>query len=189
MMNNELEQTILEWASSTTPTQPPDNFYCPTRDVFQARLDTLRILLEKKRALKNSASLLTAIVGEIGNNAFDHNIGNWQDIVGVYFSYDFDAGVIVCADRGQGILATLQKIRPTIATDEEAVRVAFTEKLSGRAPENRGNGLKFVRSVIGAQQWHLEMRSGEAQATINQGFTIKKNDLPLPGCVVGIRFL
>ena len=54
---------------------------------------------------------------------------------------------IVLADRGLGILETLKQVRPTLKTHIEAVNVAFTEILSGRAPEKRGNGLKFVREV------------------------------------------
>lgn len=43
---------------------------------------------------------------------------------------------IVLADRGLGILETLKQVRPTLKTHIEAVNVAFTEILSGRAPEN-----------------------------------------------------
>jgi len=38
---------------------------------------------------------------------------------------------------------------PELSTDEEAVRTAFTKVVSGRAPESRGNGLKFVRKNNG----------------------------------------
>jgi len=187
MLKGLLDQA-LQWVSVETATQPPDDFYCQTRDVFQARLDTLRILLEREQSFKDIAPLLTAITGEIGNNSFDHNSGNWRDIAGIYFQYDIQGRMIVCADRGQGIRATLQKVRPAIALDEDALRVAFTERISGRAPEKRGNGLKFVRAVVAQQQWHLTLRSGEAEAVVNEQFVIQKSTPSLHGCVVSIHF-
>ncbi len=93
-------------------------------------------------------SLVTAIAGEIGNNSFDHNLGNWADIPGIFFSYSLRSKYVVLADRGQGILATLKRVRPELTSADEALKVAFTETISGRYPEFRGNGLKFVRSII-----------------------------------------
>ncbi|MBI2340335.1 MAG: hypothetical protein HYU99_08235 [Deltaproteobacteria bacterium] len=55
---------------------------------------------------------------------------------------------IVIADRGQGILSSLKRVLPSLKDDQEALETAFEKKLSGRAPEKRGNGLKFVRGVI-----------------------------------------
>lgn len=188
MQTKDLFPEILTWASGQTVVEPPAIFYCATRDVFQARLDTFRITLEREAKFQNSASLLVAVVGEIGNNSFDHNIGNWCDIPGVYFQYDITDNTVVCTDRGQGIRATLQRIRPEIQNDTEALRVAFTEKISGRSPEQRGNGLKFVRTVVREQHWHLEMRSGDARATVNESLTIDKTTPYVRGCYGEIRF-
>jgi hypothetical protein len=179
---------ILMWVSGQTVVEPPADFYCATRDVFQARLDSFRLALEWEDRFKNISSLLVAIVGEIGNNSFDHNIGNWRDIPGTYFRHDVGVRIIVCADRGQGVRTTLQKIRPEIQDDKEALHVAFTEKISGRSPEQRGNGLKFVRTIIKEQHWHLEMRSGDALATLNTALTIDNTTPFVQGCYVMIRF-
>ncbi|MBI4276315.1 hypothetical protein HY629_00555 [Candidatus Uhrbacteria bacterium] len=176
------------WASAPTGTQPPDDLYCQTRDVFQARLDTFRLTLERAGEYKEQSSLLIAVIGEIGNNSFDHNIGNWRDIPGVYFYTDVSQGMVVCADRGQGIRRTLQAIRPDIDSDRDALRIALTEKISGRAPEQRGNGLKFVRAVVNEQHWHLEMQSGDARATVNEQLSIDNSVSPVQGCYVSIRF-
>ena len=62
---------------------------------------------------------------------------------------------IVLADRGQGILTTLKRVRPELINSSEAMRLAFTETISGRYPETRGNGLKFVRSIIVEIHSHL----------------------------------
>ena len=55
---------------------------------------------------------------------------------------------------------TLQQVRPNLATDVEALNVAFTEIVSGRNPEKRGNGLKVVRSVVESNEISLLFRSG-----------------------------
>mgnify|MGYP001615818303 CR=1 FL=1 len=137
-------------ASSEGVPKDPDE-HCPTRDVFTGRLDHARILLERSPAFQVIASELIAAVGEIGNNAFDHNIGQWRDVPGSWFGWTLEAKqwTAVIADRGQGVLATLRRIRPALLDDSEALRVAFHEVISGRSPEQRGNGLKFVASVVG----------------------------------------
>lgn len=120
-----------------------------TRDVFQARLDRFYQDVIPKLDIE-AGSLLTAIIGEIGNNSFDHNLGQWRDIPGCWFEYRVSEQSVFCqlADRGQGVRASLQRIVPTLTSDQEAVEVAFYKSISGRAPEKRGNGLKFVRGVI-----------------------------------------
>ena len=113
------------------------------------------------------ASLLTLVAGEIGDNSFAHNFGNWPDLPGVFYAYDIAKRVIVLADRGRGVKATLQQIRPTLATDVDALKVAFTEIVSGRNPEKRGNGLKVVRNVVEkSDQIGLLFRSGIGIVTI-----------------------
>src|SRR5262249_41776164 len=52
------------------------------------------------------------------------------------------------ADRGQGIFHSLTKVHPIIKTEQAALKAAFEAIISGRAPEQRGNGLKFVRKTI-----------------------------------------
>lgn len=143
--------------------------YCETRDLFQAK--TNHLLLESRTFIPNEniSFLLTAIVGEIGNNSFDHNLGHWRDIPGIYFAANFNEKIIVIADRGQGVLATIKKVKPETKNDEEAIRVAFCEKVSGRAPEKRGNGLKFVKKIIEENSWELLFHSGNAVCQITKG--------------------
>ena len=139
--------------------------YCPTRDVFQARLESLRARLERSGFEQHS--LFVASIGEIGNNAFDHNLGSWRDVPGIYF--DSDETTVIVADRGKGVRATLSRIEPGLQSDAEALEIAFTRKISGRSPEYRGNGLKFVKSVIEKQKWSLKFFSGIGKARIDRG--------------------
>jgi hypothetical protein len=141
---------------------------CPTRDIFQARLDTLyQETINRKLLPENEAALLTAVVGEIGNNCFDHNLGQWPDLTGCWFSWIYfeekKSLFVIVADRGQGIRNSLRRVRPDLKGEDEALQLAFEKRISGRSPEQRGNGLKFVRSVInGSDQRALLFYSGSA---------------------------
>ena len=75
--------------------------------------------------------------------------------------------------------------------DEEALRVAFTEIISGRAPEERGNGLKFVRNIAMSSNIEIYFKTGDAEVTIRKGDTelkIKKSNSPIRGCITLIKF-
>jgi len=161
-------------------------FYCRTRDVFQTRLDRmLRNLLNAKNSGEENSYIVSAVAGEIGNNSFDHNLGNWRDVPGIFFDYYFsdDKIGVVLADRGQGILNTLKKVKPELANDTEALKVAFTERISGRAPENRGNGLKFVRENVEQRKMHLDFYSGKAKAELNDDIKIDETNEKIKGCL------
>lgn len=136
------------WATSPTPTTLDPEQYCQTRDVFESRVRSFEHTLASLPDLAGLAPVIAAAIGEIGNNAFDHNIGNWPDEPGIFFAYDLHKRHVVVADRGRGLLATLQRVKPSLQTDAEALYTAFHEVLSGRAPEERGNGLKFVRNKV-----------------------------------------
>lgn len=183
-------QNATIWASSNNaPHIPPNDIYCQTRDVFTGRADRLLADLQRHTQNDNLSFLLSSVVGEIGNNSFDHNLGNWRDIPGLYFTTDLSAHIMVLSDRGQGISATLKKIKPQIKDDEEALTTAFYEHLSGRAPEQRGNGLKFVKKIITENNWELEFRSGMALCVIKNNITnITKSNINIPGTLAIIKF-
>ena len=177
------------------PTKEPEgSFYCPTSSEFKGRLSKLQGALEKLSDLEEYYSLIVAIVGEIGNNSFDHNLGNWPDISGIYFSYDTNKRQIALADRGQGVLRTLKRVKPDVKNDEDALHIAFTEVISGRAPEARGNGLKFVLEVVLSRPIELDFYSGAAKVSVKNGtveakkMKISRTDLYYSGCLVLIRF-
>lgn len=186
-----LVKLAKEWAISNVPKEAPSSFYCETNDVFSARLQSFSMQLERMPELKEIFPLIVAITGEIGNNSYNHNIGNWPDVPGIFFSYDLDQCQIVLADRGRGILKTLQPVVPNLKTDEEALKIAFTKYISGRAPEDRGNGLKFVRDVVFANSLQLKFYTGNAELELNQNATelnVKTSNLHFHGCIVIINY-
>jgi excisionase family DNA binding protein len=162
----DIESIARTWAGSQIAPELSPNHYCYTQDIFRTRLDKVALELDQDINSKNLVSLIIAITGEIGNNSFDHNFGNWPDVPGIFFACDKNKKIIVLADRGVGIRATLLKIRPKLENDITALTVAFTERLSGRFPEQRGNGLKFVRDMAMKNSIAVILQSGSAVAEI-----------------------
>jgi excisionase family DNA binding protein len=173
-------------------TEIPSQFYCADSATFNARVIKMGDELSQisDDFIKKIFSLIVAMAGEIGNNSFDHNLGNWKDIPGIFFAFDIKKRCVVLADRGQGILQTLKKVKPALSDDGEALIVAFTEIISGRAPEERGNGLKFVRRQIIKNSMKLYFKTGNAELEIfdESPLTIRKSDIPIQGCVALISF-
>ena len=161
-----IESIARVWAESPTAPELSSDQYCQTHDVFMARLDTMSLILDQDSSIKDIVPLIIAVTGEIGNNSFDHNFGNWPDVPGIFFNYNTDKRIIVLADRGLGIRATLLRVRLEIKDDIEALTVAFMERVSGRAPEQRGNGLKFVRDTAIKYPIGVSLQSGTAIAEI-----------------------
>ena len=179
------------WIEDDISREPDEKFYCQNSSVFQTRIMKLEKELSLVENLKATYPLIVAATGEIGNNSFDHNIGNWPDVPGIFFGYDLIARQIVLADRGQGILRTLKRVRPGLENDEQALLVAFTEILSGRAPEERGNGLKFVKKIVPIADIELFFQTGNATVK----FTKEKKDANVlhseksfRGCLALIKF-
>ncbi len=190
-MNHNLATLATQWitANETTASRLDPQWYCQTRDVFDVRLDAMtRDILQDHNTIDDHVYLIKAIVGEMGNNAFDHNIGNWPDMPGIFFGYDLVDKKIVLADRGRGVLATLQPVKPGLATDVDALKTAFTERLSSRIPERRGNGLKFVRESIADLRIHLTFSSGSATAELNKAMRIDTTTKNVRGCLAILEF-
>ncbi|MDO8617440.1 MAG: hypothetical protein Q7N87_00910 [Candidatus Uhrbacteria bacterium] len=141
----------LHWATSSTGSNPPNDFYCTTRDVGQARVEKLVAEFIRQSWNSNEAGLLAAVIGELVGNCFDHNLGKWRDVPGCWLETIVEREVFraIVADRGQGVLATLRQVLPELQDDKQALLVAFTKNITGRAPEQRGNGLKFVIRSLG----------------------------------------
>ena len=184
-----LQTLAKDWVESGT--EISTDLHCTDSSVFQARLHKMEQRLSDVEKLKNFFPLIVAIVGEIGNNSFDHNLGNWPDIPGEFFGYDINKRRVVLADRGQGVLTTLRRVRPALETHTEALKVAFSEVISGRAPENRGNGLKFVRKVIADNPIGLTFRTGDAELILKKDkadLHIHKAVSEFRGCLAFITF-
>lgn len=186
---SDLLQTARAWV--VTGKNFSEELYCQNSAVFQARLVRMENLLMQDQKTRDIFSLIVSITGEIGNNSFDHNLGQWPDTPGIFFGYDLNKRQIVLADRGLGILETLKRARPNLENHAQALEVAFTEIVSGRSPENRGNGLKFVRKVVSQNSINLFFQTGNAQLQLRGGSPdLKITDVKdsFHGCLVLISY-
>lgn len=186
---NDLFGLAGDWVLKGTEVSP--QFYCSNSAVFQTRLIQMQDLVAGVAGLNSIFSLVVAITGEIGNNSFDHNLGNWPDTPGIFFGYDIHKRNIVLADRGLGILATLKRVKPELDNHQEALRTAFTEIISGRSPESRGNGLKFVRKIVSENPIGLVFRTGDAELILAKDsgeLKIRSSLEPFRGCLAFITF-
>jgi len=156
-------------------------YFSPTRDVFTARLQSF--VSESKKYLE------AAVVGEIGNNTFDHNfVFESKYPRGVYCNFSYKKYVII-ADYGRGVKDSLLPVAPSIRGDTEAVEMAFTKQISGRSPEQRGNGLKFVSETVRQNCWRLFFQSGNGTCSIDKnGLSFLESGVSLPGCLAIICF-
>lgn len=189
VFTSDLIKLAQEWTNDVS--ELPATFYCANSAMFQARLFKMQDALVRANTSDSILSLVVAVAGEIGNNSFDHNLGKWPDVAGIFFGYDISKRQIVLADRGLGVLVTLSRVRPDLKSHSEALRVAFTEVVSGRAPEARGNGLKFVRQVVAENPISLFFRSGDAELRLkkdNNELFITRSDKNIRGCFTVIEF-
>lgn len=155
---------IIEWFNSGIKSSYIDSNFCNTRVDFNGRLSSYTNELSSK--LDTSCLyLLMASLGEIGNNSFDHNLGQWQDEMGCVFIRNKNYAIV--ADRGQGIKSSLSKVYKLGPSEDSYLSVAFTKIITGRMPEKRGNGLKFVSSMLSRCNMSLICVSNNEILSIN----------------------
>jgi len=136
----------IEWAfSKKIPVSNAD--VSETRDVFSARLNRF---VSYSELLTDDLPLVISTAGEVGNNSFDHNLGQWKDVPGCWFEIQKTKNRlwVLIADRGQGVFRSISRVIPKVKNDNEALEIAFNKRVSGRSTEQRGNGLKYVLNVI-----------------------------------------
>ena len=120
--------------------------FSETRDVFSARLHSY--ILETEKYLE------AAVIGEIGNNTFDHNFGFNNDYPkGVYCNTAYEQKYAILADYGKGLRQSLLSVLPSIASDVEAIEIAFTKRISGRSPEQTLTRFPFVPATFRKSFW------------------------------------
>jgi len=188
-LNIDLSNLVSNWLKSKKVI--PDKFYCPTSSIFQLRISKMEVLMSNSKKSGELSPLLVSIAGEIGNNSFDHNLGQWPDIPGIFFGYDLEKKEIILADRGVGILKTISKVKPSAKTDREALKIAFTEVISGRKPEARGNGLKYVRKIISKYPISLMFQTGKAKLNLkreNRDIYLETSPDNIKGCLAIINY-
>lgn len=157
------------------------DFWSPNKDIFDARLQTFN--------LRSQEWLFGAVIGEVGFNTFDHNFIFPNNVKkGLYCNFEIDEKSVLLVDFGRGIKNSLMRVLPDIKNDMEALQIAFTEIISGRAPEQRGNGLKFVLNSVVNNSWEMFYKSGTAVCIADStGYSFCKSDNNHDGCLCFLR--
>jgi len=147
--------------------------HCRTKDELEGRLHRFIRIFENFGMDSNDARTMTAIVGELGNNVFDHNLGNWPtDSTGcIILAQRYGGNVnriqVVIADFGSGFLASLKPAYPELKSDVDAIRKGLAG-FTGRLGEKRGNGLKTIQAwTIDKFRGTLSIHSGSGMANVN----------------------
>lgn len=174
-------KSVENITSNLLPIYSDNSNWSSNKDIFDARLQSYNLHTEQW--------LFGAVIGEIGFNTFDHNFGfNHSIKKGLYCNFEFDTDSVLLLDCGRGIKDSLTKVRPDLQDDLSAIRVAFTEMVSGRAPEQRGNGLKFVLNSIIQNNWYMYYQSGNAICLADStGYSFSTSELNYSGCLCLLR--
>lgn len=144
--------------------------HCLYRDNFNAQLGHFLLLLQSFGLNQDDAARVTALIGELGNNVFDHNLGNWPtDVVGCLVAMqnypDLHKVEIVIGDPGAGFYGSLKTAFPEISNDIEAIKKGLSGS-TGRVGEERGNGLRLI------QEWTIGNFSGKVTIHSGNGLVI-----------------
>lgn len=147
---------------------------CRYRDDFSARLDRLYKVFKNIGLDENQARLIAALVGELGNNVYDHNLGNWPtDISGCFITAQNYSQrkclEFVIGDPGIGFLGSLKNAYPDLKDDLGAIKLGLSGK-TGWIDTKRGNGLLFVQKAA------FERFSGEILIHSGNGLVIIGKD-------------
>jgi len=167
-----------------------DNVYevlhCVFRDELDARLSKIQRIFAHLGLNEVERSMATSLVGELGNNVFDHNDGQWPTSVrGAIILAQMNPKKrrveVVVADPGIGFSGSLKALNPNIASDVEAIKLGLTGA-TGRIGEPRGQGLQIV------QNWTIEkfagivrIHSGNGLVTVDANGQRAENVFPIIG--------
>ncbi|MBI3627828.1 MAG: hypothetical protein HY220_03765 [Candidatus Sungbacteria bacterium] len=149
--------------------------HCSFRDDFNARLQSrIRKMFTNFGMNADDEARATAMVGELGNNVFDHNEGLWPtEIRGAIITaqnYPTKKRIeISVADPGGGFLGSLRLSKPDLKDDIEAIELGLSG-ITGRMPEKRGNGLLVV------QDWTLNKFHGSVRIHSGAGLVVVDKD-------------
>ena len=117
--------------------------------------------------------MVVAVVGELGNNVFDHNLGNWPtDISGCFIvaqNYPKDRRLeLVIGDPGIGFLGSLKTAYPVLNDDLSAIKMGLSGK-TGWVDTKRGNGLIFVQNTTQARfSGNIVIHSGSGLVAVEK---------------------
>jgi len=155
--------------------------HCRLRSHFDGKLSYFLETFREFGLKKIDPERVTSLIGELGNNSFDHNLGNWPtDFMGcliIVKNYPKEKYVqVIVSDAGVGFLTSLLPAFPELKNDIEALRKGLRGN-TGRVGEKRGNGLKVI------QDWTIKNFSGKVSIQSGEGLIeVDKNGMHEEKC-------
>jgi len=149
--------------------------HCEFRDDFEGRLSSrIRRMFKEIGMNEFEGNLATQLVGELGNNVFDHNSGLWPtDVRGAIILAQHNPQQkkveVVVADPGVGFLKSLKVADPLLNNDIDAIKLGLSG-VTGRTGERRGNGLRII------QEWTIDKFDGIVKIHSGSGLVIVSKD-------------
>ena len=160
------------------------------RDDFNARLSTFKSMFHRFGVSdKDDINRAVVLIGELGNNVFDHNEGSWPtDVRGAIIlgqNYPQEKRLeMVVADPGIGFRQSLRTVDPNLS-DLEAIKLGL-EGRTGRVGEKRGNGLILIQDwVINKFNGTVRIHSGSGLVTVDKRGTKSRNVNNILGTLAG----
>ncbi|MEK7147128.1 MAG: hypothetical protein AAB772_02630 [Patescibacteria group bacterium] len=151
--------------------------HCIFRDELDARLGKINRMFLHFGLGEIEGSMTTSLVGELGNNVFDHNDGQWPTSVrGAIILAQVNPRQrrieVVVADPGIGFKGSLAALSAPVKNDDlEAIKLGLSG-VTGRIGEPRGQGLRIV------QNWTINNFAGIVRIHSGSGLVIvDKNGL------------
>lgn len=150
--------------------------HCKHRDEFDGKLERFITMFQHFGLNEDDARLATTLIGELGNNTFDHNLGSWPtDVSGCIITAQnwpkLKKIQFAIADPGVGFLGSLKAAFPELKTDIEAIKKGMAGN-TGRIGEIRGNGLKLI------QEWTIKDFCGKVSIQSGEGLvSVDKNGM------------
>lgn len=148
--------------------------HCSFRDGFNAQLESrIRRMFRNFGMQGDDERRATALVGELGNNVFDHNEGIWPSDVGgaiiIAQNYPKKKKIeVLVADPGVGFLNSLKGVEPKPPTTDIEAIVMGLKGITGRVGEKRGNGLILVQKWTRDQSGSLRIHSGSGLVMVDR---------------------
>lgn len=159
---------------------------CRYADEFSARLGQFEQMFRNFGLNDEDARRALVIFGELGNNVFDHNLGNWptnfSGSIVVAQNYPAKKRIeCVIADVGVGFFGSLRAAFPDLHSDLEAIQKGL-EGYTGRIGETRGNGLKTIQNwTINNFHGILNIHSGKGLVQVDESGIQAKEVMPILG--------
>ncbi len=161
--------------------------HCNFRDALEARLGSkIRRMFSHFGLNEDEEPMATSLVGELGNNVFDHNDGQWPTsvrgaIILAQMNPQKRSAEVVVADPGIGFSGSLKALNPNIESDVDAIKLGLTG-VTGRVGEPRGQGLQIVKNwTIKNFAGIVRIHSGSGLVVIDAGGPDAQTVFPIVG--------